>query len=204
MTAPEKPRAAYQSPLRARQKEQTGLIILEAVGSVIREAGLAAVSIAEVARGADVTEQTVYRHYQTRDDLVAAFIKWHIEQTAGGAQPQLPDSIDDLLAWLATRYRAWARDRRIVTEAYMTPIGRALRKPLYAMGYQNIIRLLGREIPGLDDAARAQLASAMLSLMSTENFAFLHENLGYDHDAVHRSVVAAINGLRRAAAAGTA
>jgi AcrR family transcriptional regulator len=196
-----RPRAAYQSPLRARMKEQTALIILEAVAAVTRQSGLAAVSIAEVARVAEVTEQTIYRHYQTRDDLVAAFIKWHIELTAGAPDAALPETIDALLAWLASRYRAWARDRRIVAEAYMTPVGRALRKPLYALGYQNLITLLGREHPELADDKRAALAAAMLSLMSAENFAFLQENLGYDHQAVHRTVVSAINALRAGAAA---
>ena len=50
------PKASYQSPLRARLKEQTSLIILDAVGTVIRNGDLAAVSVAEVARVAEVTE----------------------------------------------------------------------------------------------------------------------------------------------------
>ncbi|WP_404373764.1 TetR/AcrR family transcriptional regulator [Sphingomonas sp. MMS24-J45] len=191
------PKASYQSPLRARLKEQTSLIILDAVGTVIRQADLAAVSIAEVARIAEVTEQTVYRHYGTRDELIRAFIKWHLEQAVGGPDIQLPRTIDELLAWLETRYAAWEADRQIVSETYLSAIGRELRQPLYELGYQNVIRMLGNEHPELDEATRRIIAAAMLTLMSTENFVFLQRNLGYDAAAVHASVVTAINAMRR-------
>ena len=194
-------RAPYQSPLRARLKEQTSLMMLEAVASILRQADLAAVSIAEVARVAEVTERTVYRHFPTRDDLVRAFIKWHLDQAVGGPRIQLPETIEDLLAWLGPRYKAWARDRKIVSEAYLSPIGRELRKPLYELGYGNINRMLGRERPELSEDLRHTLASAMLTLMSTENFVFLHHNLGYGPDQVHRSVVTAIRAMLQGAAA---
>lgn len=197
--AVEKGRAPYQSSLRARLKQQTAIIILDAVAVILRQSGLAAVSIAEVARIAEVTEQTIYRHYQTRDDLVRAFIKWHLEQAVGGPEIKLPETVDELLAWLASRYRAWAKDRRIVSEAYLSPVGRELRKPLYELGYKNIIRMLSLEHPDLSLDRKEMLASAMLTLMSTENFVFLHQNLGFDHIAVHRTVVAAINAMRTGA-----
>lgn len=193
----EGPKASYQSPLRARLKEQTSLIILDAVGTVIRNGDLAAVSIAEVARIAEVTEQTIYRHYGTREELIRAFIKWHLEQAVGGPDIQLPRTIDELLAWLEMRYRAWETDRQIVSETYLSPIGRELRQPLYDIGYRNIISMLGNEHPELSDAMRHAIASAMLTLMSTENFVFLQRNLGYDAKAVHLSVVTAINAMRR-------
>jgi AcrR family transcriptional regulator len=191
------PKASYQSPLRARLKEQTSLIILDAVAAVIRSGGLAAVSMAEVARIAEVTEQTVYRHYGTRDELIRAFIKWHLEQAVGGPEIKLPQTIDELLAWLETRYQAWEADHQIVSQTYLSTIGRELRHPLYELGYANIIRMLGNEHPELSEPMRHAVAAAMLTLMSTENFVFLQQNLGYDAKAVHLSVVTAINAMRR-------
>ena len=195
----EKGRAPYQSSLRARLKEQTALIILDAVAVILRQSGLAAVSIAEVARVAEVTEQTIYRHYQTRDDLVRAFIKWHLEESVGGPDIRLPETIDEMLDWQASRYRALAEDYRIVSETYLSPVGRELRKPLYELGYRNIIRMLSLEYPDLDADRKAMLASAMLALTSTENFFLLNQNLGFDHHAVHKTVVAAINAMRNGA-----
>lgn len=191
------PKATYQSPLRARLKEQTSQIILDAVGTVIRNGDLAAVSVAEVARVAEVTEQTVYRHYRSRDELIRAFVKWHLEQAVGGPDIKLPQTIDELLVWVEARYSAWEIDRQIVSETYLSAVGRELRKPLYELGYQNLLRMLGNEYPGLSDELRKSAASAMLTLMSTENFVFLQRNLGYDAKTVHLSVVAAINAMRR-------
>ncbi len=190
-------KSTYQSPLRARLKEQTGHIILEAVGNVIRESDLASVSIAEVARTAGVTEQTIYRHYHTRDELIRAFVKWHLEQAVGGPDIQLPRTIDELLAWVESRYSAWEADRQIVSETYLSPIGRELRQPLYELGYQNLMLMLGKEYPAVSEELRAATASAMLTLMSTENFVFLQRTLGYDAMTVHRSIVMAINAMRR-------
>ncbi|WP_430991314.1 hypothetical protein, partial [Escherichia coli] len=83
----------------------------------------------------------------------------------------------------------------MVSETYLSAIGRELRKPLYELGYQNLNRMLGNEHPELSDAMRNYVASAMLTLMSTENFVFLRHNLGYDARAVHVSVVNAINAI---------
>jgi len=52
-------RSGYNSPLRARQKEQTGVLILSAVAAILRSSVLSAVTTAEVARVAEITERTV-------------------------------------------------------------------------------------------------------------------------------------------------
>lgn len=189
------PRAPYQSPLRARLKEQTSIIILEAVATILRNADLAAVSIAEVARVAQVTEQTIYRHYNSRDELIRAFTRYHLEQATGGPDIKLPETIAELLVWLEGRYRDWEGDRQIVSEIYLSPVGRELRQPLYELGYHNILRMLEREHPGLDAVARRNYAAAMLALMSTENFVFLHRTLGFGPKEVHASVMTAINAM---------
>src|SRR5271154_2238726 len=95
----DKERAPYQSTLRARHKEQTSRLILDSVAAIIRRADISAVSIAEVARVADITERTVYRHYATRDDLIREFIKWHLGQSLGGPQIVVAQTIDELLDW---------------------------------------------------------------------------------------------------------
>ena len=191
----EQARAPYQSPLRAKLKERTSEIILEAVGTIMRAHGLAAVSIAEVARVGEITERTVYRHYTTRDELVAAFVRWHLEQAVGGPDIALPKTIEDLLAWLEWRYRAWDQDFRIVSEAYLTPLGRELRAPLFALGRGNILRMLQQEYPQMTEATRQMIAATMLSLMSTENFVFLRYNLGYTAQQTHVSVIAGIRAV---------
>ena len=187
-------RAPYQSTLRARHKEQTSQLILDAVAAILQEADLSAVSIAEVARVADITERTVYRHYATRDDLVRAFIKWHLDQMVGGPDVVPPDTIDALLDWVGRRYEAWSDDR-IVIEAYLSPLGRELRRPLHALGLANNKRLIQREIPGLSEEESGNLAAVMLTLISTENFVFLRQNLGWDAERITRCTIDAIRNM---------
>jgi AcrR family transcriptional regulator len=190
--AKNKERAPYQSTLRARHKQQTALLILQSVAAIIRKADLASVSIAEVARVADVTERTVYRHYETRDDLIRAFIKWHLEQSLGGQKVVLVQTIDALFAWFGRRCKNWEEDYKIITETYLSPLGRELRRPLYELARNNNDRLLVQEIPGLDEATRRDLAATILTLMSTENFVFLRQNLGYSPAEIYRCTMSAI------------
>jgi AcrR family transcriptional regulator len=56
--------------LRERKKQQTQRAIAEAAKRLFLERGFDQVSVAEVARAADVSEQTVFNYFPTKEDLV--------------------------------------------------------------------------------------------------------------------------------------
>ena len=56
--------------LRERKKQQTRRAIAEAAQRLFLERGFEQVSVAEVARAADVSEQTVFNYFPTKEDLV--------------------------------------------------------------------------------------------------------------------------------------
>jgi AcrR family transcriptional regulator len=56
--------------LRERKKLQTRQAIAEAAKRLFLERGFDQVSVAEVARAADVSEQTVFNYFPTKEDLV--------------------------------------------------------------------------------------------------------------------------------------
>jgi AcrR family transcriptional regulator len=56
--------------LRERKKQQTRRAIAEAAKRLFLERGFDQVSVAEVARAADVSEQTVFNYFPTKEDLV--------------------------------------------------------------------------------------------------------------------------------------
>jgi AcrR family transcriptional regulator len=56
--------------LRERKKQQTRRAIAEAAKRLFLERGFDQVSVAEVARAADVSEQTVFNYFSTKEDLV--------------------------------------------------------------------------------------------------------------------------------------
>jgi AcrR family transcriptional regulator len=85
---------AYRSQLRAQQAEETRARILDATGRVMAR-GLAHVSIPAVAREAGVSVPTIYRHFATKHDLLAAVYP-HVIRRAGLDEVVVPDSMDEL------------------------------------------------------------------------------------------------------------
>lgn len=84
----------YRSELREQQAEATRVRILEAALRVIA-GGLAFVSMPGVAREAGVSVPTVYRHFATKHDLLAAIYP-HAMRRAGLDVPVIPRSMDEL------------------------------------------------------------------------------------------------------------
>jgi AcrR family transcriptional regulator len=56
--------------LRERKKQQTRQAVADAAKRLFLERGFDQVSVAEVARAADVSEQTVFNYFPTKEDLV--------------------------------------------------------------------------------------------------------------------------------------
>src|SRR5688500_3606873 len=80
--------------LRAAHAQATRARILEATVAVMAR-GVASVSIPAVAREAGVSVPTVYRHFATKRDLLAAVFP-HVMRRAGLDELVPPRSIDEL------------------------------------------------------------------------------------------------------------
>jgi AcrR family transcriptional regulator len=61
--------------LRERKKQQTRELIAETARRLFAERGFEAVTVAEIARAADVSTQTVFNYFPTKEDLVY----WRLE-----------------------------------------------------------------------------------------------------------------------------
>jgi AcrR family transcriptional regulator len=61
---------APQPGLRERKKQQTRELIAETARSLFSERGFERVTVAEIARAANVSEQTVFNYFPTKEDLV--------------------------------------------------------------------------------------------------------------------------------------
>src|SRR3979490_3139741 len=61
--------------LRERKKQQTRQLIAETARRLFGERGFERVTVAEIARAAEVSEQTVFNYFPTKEDLVY----WRLE-----------------------------------------------------------------------------------------------------------------------------
>ncbi|HEX3219259.1 MAG TPA: helix-turn-helix domain-containing protein [Candidatus Limnocylindria bacterium] len=84
----------YDSPLRDAQQRATRSRILDAALRVI-SGGIASVSMPAVAREAGVSVPTVYRHFRTKAELMAAVYP-HVAARTGLDRLPDPTSLDDL------------------------------------------------------------------------------------------------------------
>src|SRR5919201_4879044 len=67
--------AAPDLGLRERKKQRTRELIAETGRRLFKERGFDRVTVAEVARAAEVSEQTVFNYFPTKEDLVY----WRLE-----------------------------------------------------------------------------------------------------------------------------
>ena len=80
MTEDVKPRRRYESPRRQEQAAQTRRDILATAGSLFRERGYAGTSMPQIAAGAGVVVETVYRAFRSK----AALFREVIESALAG------------------------------------------------------------------------------------------------------------------------
>ena len=84
---------ATESGRRERKKRQTRQVISDVATTLFLERGFDAVTVAEVARAADVAVQTVFNHFPTKEDLFFDEQGWwrgparSIREAPAGADP---------------------------------------------------------------------------------------------------------------------
>src|SRR5438874_290677 len=76
--------------LRERKKQQTRQAIAETARRLFGERGFERVTVAEIARQADVSEQTVFNYFPTKEDLVYWRLGEFEEQLHAGIRERKP------------------------------------------------------------------------------------------------------------------
>jgi len=96
--------------LRERKKQQTRELLAETARRLFTERGFERVSVAEIARAADVSEKTVFNYFPTKEDLVY----WRLESFE-----------DELLETIRSREAG---------ESVLDAFGRFVRQPRGMLG----------------------------------------------------------------------
>jgi len=116
----------YRSQLRAQQAEETRARILDATVRV-SAGGVAFLSIPLVARAAGVSVPTVYRHFATKHDLLAAVYP-HVIRRAGLDEMVMPGSMDELRHGLRSYFERTDSLGDLVHAAMASPASDEVRR----------------------------------------------------------------------------
>ena len=170
--------SGYVSPLRARQKEQTTGLILDAVGSLIQRSGTDSVTIGEAAKVAQVTERTIYRHFETREGLLAAFWRRELERR-GGASVVAPQNPAELRANIVRLFTALDKDEAFVRALMTAPESVAIRRETNERRFAHMVAFLKNFAPGLTQREYRQTAAGITSVSSVQSWMFMRDNCGF-------------------------
>ncbi len=158
---------------RERKKQQTRQHIAETARRLFAERGFERVTVAEVARAADVAEQTVYNYFPTKEDLVY----WRLESFEEGLLSAVRDRAEGESVpaafgrWLLSQ-RGMLQDTPISEELvgitrtiHESPALRAREQQVFA-GYTDALALVIAEGTGAgeDDIRPWVAANALIGV----------------------------------------
>ncbi len=114
----------YHSPLREAQARETREAILRSVAAWLQENPHGEFTLDVIAGRAGIERRTVFRHFPTKDALLAAFWSWINERVA---PVTLPTSLGELLAAPRTTFARFDAEEGLIRASLHTSAGREMR-----------------------------------------------------------------------------
>lgn len=167
---------AYRSQLRLEQANATRARILEATVSVMAR-GVASVSIPAVARAAGVSVPTVYRHFGTKRDLLAAVFP-HVVRRAGLDDLVPPRSIDELGHGVRALFERIDSAGDLARAAAASPAAEEVRRVDMPARLEMSRRLADSIVPKLIPGDRDRIARLLTILISASALRVWRDHLG--------------------------
>ncbi len=162
--------------LRAAQAQATQARILDATVSVMAR-GVASVSIPAVAREAGVSVPTVYRHFRTKHDLLAAIFP-HVLRRAGLDDLVPPRSIDDLGRGVRDLFERVDSAGDLARAAAVSPAADEVRRVDMPARLEMSRRIADSIEPKLTPGDRDRIARLLTILISASALRVWRDHLG--------------------------
>jgi AcrR family transcriptional regulator len=169
----------YDSPLRAEQMEQTRLRILEATTEVLADPASDEVTIPLVAKRAQVSLRTVYRHFATREALFDAWAEW-VDERLQIHLHSYPESAEELPAFAGELYRSYDESASLVRAMLVSRAGRAVRERTRYRRQRVFNRAMRELTAGLEPKERARVLAVVYLLVSAPAWQAMREQSGLD------------------------
>jgi AcrR family transcriptional regulator len=162
--------------LRAAQAQATRARILEATVNVMAR-GVASVSIPAVAREARVSVPTVYRHFGTKHNLLAAVFP-HVVRRAGLDELVPPRSIEELGRGVRDLFERIDSAGDLARAAAASPAAEEVRRVDMPARLEMSRRLADSIVPKLAPGDRDRIARLLTILISASALRVWRDHLG--------------------------
>jgi len=192
----------YSSELRAQQADATRTRILDATVRVMAR-GLASVSMPEVAREAGVSVPTVYRHFGSKEDLLAAIYP-HVARRVGLDKVPDPVTFDDLRDGIRTVFEKVDSYSDLERAAVASPGADVTRRLTMPQRLKRLSAFADSVQPRLARTDRERITRLLVVLTASSSLRMWRDHLGVsveqaadDIDWVMRASIAASRRNRR-------
>jgi AcrR family transcriptional regulator len=166
----------YRSELREQQADGTRARILDAAVRVMAR-GITSLSIPEVAREAGVSVPTVYRHFGSKDELLAAVYP-HVAHRIGLDTVPDPVTLDDLRDGVVAYFDRLTHYSALDVAAIASPAGAEVRHATMPHRLKRLSRLAGSVEPPLAKADRDRITRLLAVLTSSASLRMWRDHLG--------------------------
>ena len=185
----------YRSPLRDEQSDATRRKILDALVRTMAD-GVAGLSVPAVARQAGVSVPTVYRHFKTKAELVAALAPYLASKTRLLEVPDVPDR--DFGAIVREMFRR-SEALDIETRAAMaSQLGQQVRRRTMPDRLAVIRRAVAARVPRLSVEELERFTRIAMILNASTTMRAYKDYLGMSASQAADDVAWALNSLQRA------
>ncbi len=170
----------YGSPLRVQQAEETGERILDATVRVMAR-GLTSISIPAIAREAGVSVPTIYRHFATKRDLIAAVYP-HLVRRAGLNQVAPPRSMDELREGMRAHFDRLESLDDLARAAMASPGSDEARRISMPDRLAMFRQLADSIVPKLSEVNRERITRLLVVLTASSALRTWRDHLGSSVD----------------------
>lgn len=187
------PGRVYRSELREEQAEATRGRILDAAIRVMAR-GIASLSVPAVAREAGVSVPTVYRHFGTKHDLLAAVYP-HTARRAGLDQVVPPRNLGELrdgVRGYFGRLDTLGEEARV---AMASPAGEEVRRISMANRLATWRKLADSIEPALSPPDRDRLTRVLAVLVTSASMRMWRDHIGVSVDQAAEDIEFIVNAV---------
>jgi AcrR family transcriptional regulator len=165
---------AVATPYPTAARALLHTMLLDAMREEMRQRAWGEISMAEVARAAGVSRQTLYKEFGSRQEFAQAFVLREADRFLGAVEDAIGARLDDpgkaLTGALEVFLRAAADDPfvRTITSGVgadeLLPLLTVQGEPLFVHATERLTAFLGRGWPAAKEADVRQLADAVVRL----------------------------------------